>query len=91
MPRASTPRTGHSWDFLETLCYNSSNCPVSQRSNGQLRQRSTAMNSKKVHNAEVRAAKSEHTGLSGAARGQRTSTVNRSKPQRAADMARTRQ
>jgi hypothetical protein len=54
----------------------------------------------KVNSAqsEVRAAKSERTGhircatgLSGAARRQRISTVNRSKPQRCADVARTEQ
>jgi hypothetical protein len=41
--------------------------PVSQRSNGQLRQRSTVVNSKKctVQKLEVRATKSEHTELSG--------------------------
>jgi hypothetical protein len=40
------------------------------------------MNSKKrtVQTSEVRAAKSERTGLSGAAREQKTSTVNHSKP-----------
>jgi hypothetical protein len=51
-----------------------------------------------VHSTEVRcqAVKSERTGhvwsatgLSGAATRQRTSTINRSKPQRAADVART--
>jgi hypothetical protein len=35
--------------------------------------------------------KSECTGLSGAARGQKTSTINNSKPQWLADVARTRQ
>jgi hypothetical protein len=51
-----------------------------------------------VHSTEVKcqAVKLERTGhvrrateLSGAATGQRTSTVNHSKPQRAADVART--
>jgi hypothetical protein len=62
--------------------------PTEQRSDGQ---RSTTGNSEKVNNAqlEVRAAKSERTGLSGAARGQKTSTVNRSKPQWCDDVART--
>ena len=42
-------------------------CPVSQRSNGQLQQRSTVVNSKKctMQKSEVRDMKSEHTGLSG--------------------------
>jgi hypothetical protein len=79
---------------LESLCYNSPDCSVSQWSNSLMRQRSTA----KVNNAqsEVRAAKSKRTGhvgcatgLSGATRGQKTSTVNYSKPQRCADVART--
>jgi hypothetical protein len=59
---------------------------------------STAVNREQwtTQKSEVRTAKSEHTGLSGvppdtglfgAARGQGTSTVNRSKPQRLADMA----
>jgi hypothetical protein len=55
--------------------------PVSQRSNVQLRPT--------VSIAEVRSqsAKSEHIGLSGAARGHKTSMVNSSKPQRTADVA----
>jgi hypothetical protein len=44
-----------------------------------------------VDRSEVRTAKSERTGLTGAARGQRNSTVNSSKPQRLADVARTKQ
>jgi hypothetical protein len=46
-----------------------------------------------VHSTEVRSQdeKSERTGLSGAARGQKTSTVNSSKPQRCADVAGTEQ
>jgi hypothetical protein len=49
------------------------------------------VNSKKrtVQKSEVRVAKSERTGLSGAARRQKTSTVNRSKPQRSAGVAGT--
>jgi hypothetical protein len=39
--------------------------------------------------SEVRTAKSERIGLSGAARGQKTSKVKSSKPQRSADMALT--
>jgi hypothetical protein len=71
-------------------------CPVSHRSNGQMRQWSTAWTVKRctVQKSKVRAAMSERTGhvrcatrLSGAARGQKTSPVNRSKPQRSADMA----
>jgi hypothetical protein len=66
-------------------------------------QRSTAPNGRlrwtiKVHNAEVRSQSYEvkthrtvrgATGLSGAARGQMTLTVNCSKPQRSVDVART--
>jgi hypothetical protein len=53
--------------------------------NGRLRYQYT------LHSTEVRyqAAKSERTGLSGAAIGQRVLTVDHSKPQRAADVART--
>jgi hypothetical protein len=59
---------------------------------------STAVYSEKVNSAQskVRAMKSERTGhvqcatrLSGAARGQKTSTVKRSKPQRSADVVDT--
>jgi hypothetical protein len=59
-----------------------------------MRQRSTAKSEQCA--SQVRAEKTERTGhvwcatgLSGAATRQRTSTVNRSKPQRAADVART--
>jgi hypothetical protein len=62
-------------------------CPVSQRSNGQLRPTVACADEATVDRAEVRTAKSERTGLSGAIRGQRTSTVNSSKPQRLDDMA----
>jgi hypothetical protein len=56
-------------------------------------QRSIAMSDEQwtVRKSEVRAVKSECTGLSGAARGQRTSTVNRSKPQWSTDVAGIRQ
>jgi hypothetical protein len=78
--------------YQGTLFYNSPDCPVSQQSNGNLRQRSTAKDEQCA--SEVRAEKLERTGhvrcttgLSGAATGQRTPTVNRSKPQRVADVA----
>jgi hypothetical protein len=60
---------------------------MSQRSNGNLRQRSTVKDEQ--YTSEVRAEKSECTRLSGAATGQRTPTVNRSKPQQVVDVART--
>lgn len=78
------PRELATLGFLrEALHYNSSDCPMSQWSNGHLRSTVTMQKSK------VRAAKSERIRLSSAARRQRTSTVNRSKPQRVADVART--
>jgi hypothetical protein len=53
VPRPRHQRTSRSRVFWEALCYNSLNCPVctehcsvSQRSNGQLRQRLTTMYSK---------------------------------------------
>jgi hypothetical protein len=63
------------------LRYNSPDCPVSQRSNGSLRangrlQKCTVAN----NHVEVRAQKSEVTGLSGAAKRQRAPMVNSSKP-----------
>jgi hypothetical protein len=63
-----------------------------------MRQRSTTVYSKKVNSVQqkVKEAKSERTGhvwyaigLSGAARSQKTSTINLSKPQWAADVAHT--
>jgi hypothetical protein len=61
--------TSHSREFRGALLYNSPDCPVSQRSNDSLRAngqlcRATVLNSTA---AEVRAQKSEDTGLSGAA------------------------
>jgi hypothetical protein len=53
-------------------------CLVSQRSNGNLRQRSTAKGVQCAVRSQSR--KSERTGLSGAATGQRTPTINHSKP-----------
>jgi hypothetical protein len=66
--------------------------PVSQRSKGQLRQRSTAVQydrQKSEPLCKVRTQRNVRcaTGLSSATRGQRTSTVNSSKPQRSADVA----
>jgi hypothetical protein len=40
--------------FSESLRYNSPDCPVSQQSNSQLRQRSTALVGETMNNAEVR-------------------------------------
>jgi hypothetical protein len=93
----STSRTGHSWVFFSKLIrYNSPDCPVSHRTvwcangatvsfaNGLLQYNLTVR-------SQSQSAKSEHTGLSGAARGQRTSRINSSKPQRLADVARIEQ
>jgi hypothetical protein len=75
-------------------------CPVSQRSNGQLCPTVNCADDGTVNKAEVRSQNCKvrthrtvrcATGLSDAARGQRTSTINRSKPQRSAGVARTRQ
>jgi hypothetical protein len=64
---------------------------VRQRSNGQLRPTVDCADCGAVCSTEVRSqsATSGYTGLSGAARGQTTSTVNRFKLQRSADMAPT--
>jgi hypothetical protein len=71
-------------------------CPMSQRSNGQMRPTIDYADDGIVDRAEVRSQNCKvrthqtvrcATRLSGAARGQRTSMVNRSKPQRSADMA----
>jgi hypothetical protein len=62
--------TSHSQEFHDSVRYNSSDCPVSQRSNGSLRQRLT-LQSATVRNSatiESEAQKSEGTGLYGAAR-----------------------
>jgi hypothetical protein len=64
---------------------------MSQRSNGQLHPTVDFADGGTVNSAEVRTAMSKRIGLSGATRGQRTSTVNRSNPQRLAGVARTRQ
>jgi hypothetical protein len=63
-------------------------CPVSQQSNGQLRPTVDCADYGAVSSAEVRnqSAKWEHTGLSDAARRQKNSTVNSSKPQQSADV-----
>jgi hypothetical protein len=65
-------RTRHSQEFRGALRYNSPDCPVSQRSNGSMRangrlQNATVQNSVAT---EVRAQKSEVTGLSGVAKRQ---------------------
>jgi hypothetical protein len=83
-PGRGTSQTGRSWVFLESLRYNSSDCPVSPRSNCQLRPTVNC-------SEQCKSQKSECTRLSDAARGQRTSTVNRFKPQWSADVARPRQ
>jgi hypothetical protein len=69
-------------------------CPVSQRSNGNLRP--TVDSKRWIVQVRSESRKSEcighvrcATGLSGATTRQRTSTVNRSKPQQCADVART--
>jgi hypothetical protein len=64
-----TLRTSHSWEFQGALRYNSPDYPVSQRSNGYLRQRSTLQSATVAYSTavELRAAKSEGTGLSGVA------------------------
>jgi hypothetical protein len=61
--------TNHSQDFQGSLRYNSPDYPVSQRSNGSLRAngRLRRVYSDEQCRAEVRAAKSEVTGLSGVA------------------------
>jgi hypothetical protein len=58
------------------LLYNSSDCPVSQQSNGSLRANSRLQ---KCTVANSVAQKSEVTGLSSAAKRQRAPTVNGSK------------
>jgi hypothetical protein len=62
-------RTSHSWEFQGALYYNSPDCPMSQRSNDSLRAngRIVRRNSDEQCRAEVRAQKSEGTGLSGVA------------------------
>jgi hypothetical protein len=99
-PRLQPSRTDRSRIFLELICYNSPDCLVSHQTircangatvnftNGRLQYSLTVR-------SQSQSAKSECTVLSGAppdcgaARGQRTSTVNSSKPQRSVDVART--
>jgi hypothetical protein len=69
---------------------------LSQRSNDQLLQRSTAEQSDSQKSETICDVRSHRTircatGLFGATRTHKTSTVNSSKPQRSADVARTRQ
>jgi hypothetical protein len=71
-------QTSHSRVSARRANYNSPDCPVSQRSNGSLRQRSTAQSEQ--CRAQVRATKLEVTGLSGAARRQGAPRVNCSEP-----------
>jgi hypothetical protein len=74
VPRPSTSRTDRSRVFLESLRYNSSDCPVCtghvRWANGatvNCAQRSTVMSDEQwtMRKSEVKATKSEHTGLSG--------------------------
>jgi hypothetical protein len=81
--------------FWESLRYNSPDCPVctrhvqwANRATVNCVLRSTAAYSK---SEQCTSQKSERTGLSDAARGQRTSMVNRSKPQRSTDVTGTEQ
>jgi hypothetical protein len=69
----------------------SPDCPMSPQSNDRLRQRSTAVNCTAVWSAkgQGQSAMSGRTGQSSAPKGQMTSTVNNSKPQRSADVALT--
>jgi hypothetical protein len=80
----------------ELTRYNSPDCAVRQWSNGQLRQRSNAVQSDRQKSELVCKVRTHQTvrcatGLSDVARGQRTSMVNSSKPQRSGDVARTEQ
>jgi hypothetical protein len=61
--------TSHSREFGDVLRYNSPDCPVCQRSNGSLHQRSTLQSATMMNSAatESEAQKSERTGLSGVA------------------------
>jgi hypothetical protein len=67
--RAVQLQTGHSRETRGALHYNSPDCPVSQRSNGSLRAngRLCRVNIDEQCCEEVRAQKSEGTGLSGVA------------------------
>jgi hypothetical protein len=67
--RAVQMSTSHSQKNGGVLHYNSLDCPVSQRSNGSLRQRSTLQSATVMNSAatESEAQKSERTGLSGVA------------------------
>jgi hypothetical protein len=89
VPWSSTSRTSRSRVFSAHVRYNSPNCPVRKRSNDQVRPTVDYADLSAVSRAEVRSqsAKLEHTRLFGAARGQKNSTVNSSKPQRSADVA----
>jgi hypothetical protein len=87
--RVVQTRTSHSQGFGGALCYNSPDCPVSQRSNGSLCANGRLCRATVVNRvaADVRAQKSEGTGLSGVApnclvqqRRQVTPTVNCSEP-----------
>ena len=66
-PRAVQVSTSHSRENEGALCYNSPDCPVSQRATAIQRQRSTLQSATVSYSgaAEVRAAKSVGTGLSG--------------------------
>jgi hypothetical protein len=70
--------TSHSWENEGALRYNSSDCSVSQRATAIQCQRSTLQSATVSYSAasEVRVAKSEGTGLSGAARRQSSNGRN---------------
>jgi hypothetical protein len=101
MPRSRHQRTGHSRVFWEALRYNSPDCPVCTEQCPVSQQRNSYLHATVDCKSEQWAVKSQSsnvrttghvrcaTGLSGVARRQRTSTVNRSKPQWAANVART--
>jgi hypothetical protein len=67
--RPGALQTGHTREFRGALRYNSSDCPVSQRSNGSLCANGRLQNAIVRNSAatEVRTQKSEVTGLSGVA------------------------
>jgi hypothetical protein len=74
--RAVQVSTSHSRKNEGALRYNSPDCPVSQRATVIQRHRSTLQSNTMSYSVvtEARAAKSEGTGLSGAARGQNSNS-----------------
>jgi hypothetical protein len=96
-PGRAPKRTSRSRVFPESLLYNSPDCSANQRRNGQMCPMVDCGEQWTMDNTEVRSQNCKvkthrtvrcATGLPGAARGQTTSMVNCSKPQRSADMAR---